>query len=196
MVERFQRPTVLVALDGPRGRGSGRSLPGLDLTRVLDGCSDLLESYGGHALAAGLVVGRERLPELRERLERQVSERLSPGDLVRRIPYDAPLALGECDGTLIDWVERLAPHGLDNPEPVYLLAQAEVESTSVVGGGKHLRISVRDPSGHAEAIGFGMGGEAAAVRRAGRCALLFVPARNEWNGTSRIQLKLKGLRLP
>jgi len=196
MVERFQRPTVLVALDGPRGRGSGRSLPGLDLTRVLDGCSDLLESYGGHALAAGLVVGRERLPELRERLERQVSERLSPGELVRRIPYDAPLALGECDETLIDWIGRLAPHGLDNPEPVYLLAQAEVQSTSVVGGGKHLRISVRDPSGHAEAIGFGMGGEAEAVRRAGRCALLFVPARNEWNGTSRIQLKLKGLRLP
>jgi single-stranded-DNA-specific exonuclease len=196
MVERFQRPTVLVGLDGGRGRGSGRSLPGLDLTRVLDGCADLLESWGGHALAAGLVVARERLPDLRARLEQLVRERLSPGDLVKRITYDAPLALGECDEALLGWIDRLAPHGLDNPEPVYHLAHADVESTSVVGGGKHLKLTVRDETGHAEAIGFGMGGEAEALRRAGRCALLFVPSRNEWNGTTRVQLKLKGLRLP
>lgn len=196
LVERFQRPAVLVALDGSRGRGSGRSLPGLDLTRVLDGCSDLLDSYGGHALAAGLVVARDRLPELRERIERLVRERVKPSDLVKRVAYDAPLALGEADAPLVDWIERLAPHGLDNPEPVYYLPAAEVVSTSVVGGGKHLRLALRDATGGAEAIGFGFGGEAEAVRQAGRCALLFVPGRNEWNGTSRIQIKLKGLRLP
>jgi single-stranded-DNA-specific exonuclease len=196
MVERFQRPTVLVALDGERGRGSGRSLPGLDLTRVMDGCGDLLEAYGGHALAAGLTVARDRLPELRERLERLVRERVGPTDLVRRLEYDSALTLGECDQGLVEWIERLAPHGLGNPEPVFHLAQAEVTAASVVGGGKHLRLTVRDETGAAEAIGFGFGAQAEAVRRAGRCAMLFVPARNEWNGTSRIQLKLKGLRLP
>ena len=196
MVERFQRPTVLVALDGGRGRGSGRSVPGLDLTRVLDGCSDLLESWGGHALAAGLVVARERLPELRERLEQLVRERVSPADRVKRVTYDAPLTLAECDETLVEWVERLAPYGLDNPEPIYHLAHAEVEATSVVGGGKHLRLTVRDGSAQAEAIGFGLGGEAEAVRRAGCCALLFVPSRTEWNESTRLQLKLKGLRVP
>ena len=56
LVERYQRPTVLVALQGERGRGSGRSLPGLDLNRLLASCSDLLETYGGHAIAAGLTV--------------------------------------------------------------------------------------------------------------------------------------------
>jgi len=196
MVERFQRPTVLVALDGERGRGSGRSLPGLDLTRVLDGCGDLLEAYGGHALAAGLTVARERLPELRERLERLVRERVGPADLVRRLEYDTALALGECDQGLVEWIERLAPHGLANPEPVYHLAQASVSTSSAVGGGKHLRLTVDDGTGGAEAIGFGFGPQVEAVRRAGRCALLFVPTRDEWNGTARIQLKIKGLRLP
>lgn len=196
MVERFQRPTILVALEGDRGRGSGRSLSGLDLTRVLDGCGDLLESYGGHALAAGLSVSRDRLPELRRRFERLVRERAQPGDFVRRLEFDADLSLGECDAGLVDWVERLAPHGLGNPEPVYRVARVEVDSASVVGGGKHLRLSVRDGTGAAEAIGFGLGGEADAVRRAGACALTFVPIRNEWNGVVRVQLKLKGVQLP
>jgi single-stranded-DNA-specific exonuclease len=196
LVERFRRPAILVALDGDRGRGSGRSVPGLDLTRVLDGCSDLLEAWGGHALAAGLTVARGRLPELRERLERLVRERLAPGDLTRRLEFDAAVTLAECDGALVDWIERLAPHGLDNPEPLYHLADVEVVAASVVGGGKHLRLTLRDDGGRAEAIGFGFGPQADAVRRAGRCAALVVPGRNEWNGTTRIQLKLKGLRLP
>jgi len=196
MVERFQRPTVLVALDGERGRGSGRSVPGLDLTRVLDGCGDLLQAYGGHALAAGLTVARERLPELRERLERLVRERVGPGNLVRRVEYDSALTLGECDDGLVDWIERLAPHGLANPEPVYHLPRASVSAVSAVSAGKHLRLTVGDGTGCAEAIGFGFGGQADAMRRAGQCALLFTPTRNEWNGTARIQLKLKGLRLP
>jgi len=194
LVERFQRPTILVALDGERGRGSGRSLSGLDLTRVLDGCDDLLEAYGGHALAAGLTVRRERLPELRERFERLVRERVRPGDFTRRLEYDADVLLHECDADLVSWVERLAPHGLGNPEPVYRVARAEVESAAVVGAGKHLRLTVRDDSGRAEAIGFGMGGQADAVRRSGTCALAFVPTRNEWNGVARLQLKLKGIQ--
>jgi single-stranded-DNA-specific exonuclease len=196
MVERFQRPAVLVGLDGARGRGSGRSVPGVDLTRLLDGCRDLLESHGGHALAAGLVVARERLPALRERLERLVRERVAPETRVKRIEYDAPLGLGECDEALVDWVERMAPHGLNNPEPVFLLAHGEILATSSVAGGKHLRLTVRDATGTAEVIGFGHGGEADAARRSGRCALLFTPSHNEWNGTRRIQLKLKGLRFP
>jgi single-stranded-DNA-specific exonuclease len=196
MVERFQRPTILVALDGDRGRGSGRSLSGLDLTRVLDGCGDLLEAYGGHALAAGLTVTRDRLPELRQRFERLVRERAKPGDFVRRLEFDADVSLGECDAGLVEWVERLSPHGLGNPEPVFRVTRVEVDSATVVGGGKHLRLSVRDRTGSAEAIGFGLGDQAPALRRAGACALAFVPTRNEWNGGSRIQLKLKGVQLP
>jgi single-stranded-DNA-specific exonuclease len=196
LVERFQRPTILVALDGERGRGSGRSLSGLDLTRVLDGCGDLLDGYGGHALAAGLTVQRQRLPQLRERLERLVRERVKPQDLVRRLEIDCDVTLGECNDDLMEWVGRLSPHGLENPEPVYHVPQAEVLSATVVGGGKHLRLSVRDGTGKAEAIGFGLGGQVGAVQRARACALAFVPTRNEWNGTSRIQLKLKGVRVP
>jgi single-stranded-DNA-specific exonuclease len=194
LVERYQRPTVLVSLRGERGRGSGRSLPGLDLNRMLGHCQDLLEAYGGHAFAAGLTVARERLPELRARFETLVRERISPEDCVPRLAIDAEVRLSECDLELIDWIERLSPHGLGNPEPVFVARGVATEAVTAVGGGKHLRMTVRDATGRAAAIGFGLGDQVAAVAAAGRCDLAFVPSRNEWMGEPRIQLKLKGVR--
>lgn len=197
LVERFHRPAVLVRLDGERGRGSGRSVPGLDLNAVLAGCGDLLEAYGGHAFAAGLTVHRSRLPELRERLERLVVERLSE-DSRAPLPeiIDADLRLAECDLGLVDWLERMSPHGLDNPEPLFQASDLTVESATTVGQGRHLRLQVRDGTGSAEAIGFGLGARADEIRQARNCTLAFVPTRNEWRGEARVQLKVKGVRVP
>ena len=196
LVERFQRPTVLVAIDGDKGRGSGRSLPGLDLTRLLDGCGDLLLAHGGHAFAAGLSVRRERLPELRERLERLVREQGRPDQFVQRLELDGELRASECDMELVEWIERMAPHGLDNTEPVFRMTDARLDQVQEVGAGKHLRLRARDDSGEVEAIGFGMGESARALARVGRADLAFVPTRNDWSGEARVQLKLKGTRIP
>jgi single-stranded-DNA-specific exonuclease len=196
LVERFHRPTVLVALEGNRGRGSGRSVSGLDLTRVLDGCSDLLDAYGGHAFAAGLTVNRERLPALRERIEQLVRERLAPDDCVSKLEIDADLTFRECDLELIRWLERAAPHGLDNPEPVFRTRDAIVESVRRVGGGRHVRLSVRDATGTCEAIGFGLGEQADGIAASRRCALAFTPELNDWMGETRIQLRLREVQGP
>jgi single-stranded-DNA-specific exonuclease len=196
LVERFQRPALLVAVDGERGRGSGRSLPGLDLTQLLDGCSDLLLAHGGHAFAAGLSIRRERLPELRERLERLVREQFRPDQFVQRLEIDADLRAADCDMELVEWLERMSPHGLENPEPLFRMMGARLEQVQEVGAGKHVRLRVRDDSGEVEAIGFGMGDRARAMARAGRADLVFVPTRNEWHGEARVQLKLKGVHIP
>ncbi len=195
LVERFQRPTVLVALDGERGRGSGRSLPGLDLTRLLDGCSDLLLAHGGHAFAAGLTVSRDNLPELRERLEGLVREQYRPDQFQPRLHVDAEVRLAECDEDLVGWLERMAPHGLDNPEPLFQLRDVEVANVTRVGKDRHVRFNARDGALEVEAIGFGMGDRAPDLARAGRADLVFVPTRNEWKNEMRVQLKLKAVRL-
>jgi single-stranded-DNA-specific exonuclease len=194
LVERYQRPTVLVALDGERGRGSGRSVPGLDLNEVLGRCSDLLEAFGGHAFAAGLTVRRERLPELRTRLEALVRERLAPEACIPRLRLDTDVHLGECDMNLVGWLERMSPHGLDNPEPLFRAADLRVEHASAVGGGKHLRVLVRDATGVASGIGFGLGDLARQIGPGQRVDLACVPTRSEMLGEPRVQLKVKGLR--
>lgn len=194
LVERFQRPTLLVALDGDRGRGSGRSHAGVDLNQVLSACSPLLEAFGGHAFAAGLTVKREKLHELRDRFEKLVSERVGPDDFVPRLHFDADVRLAECDLDLVRWLERMAPHGMENPEPVFRAAGMSVDRASTVGDGRHLKLRVRDPGRGVEAIGFGMGDRLAEIAEAGRCDLLFTPMLNEWMGDVRVQLKLKGVR--
>jgi single-stranded-DNA-specific exonuclease len=195
MVERFQRPALLIAVTGEWGRGSGRSVAGLDLTEVLGGCADLLEAYGGHAYAAGLTIARERLPELRRRVEAEVRGRLAATAFTPRLTLDADLGLAECDLGLVEWIERLTPYGNENGEPLFRAAEVGVDSVTRVGDGRHLKFRAHDARGSAEAIGFGLGEQADALAAAGRCGLAFVPQRNVWQGRSRVQLKVKGLKL-
>jgi single-stranded-DNA-specific exonuclease len=194
LVERFQRPTLLVAMDGATGRGSGRSLPGLDLKRMLDGCGELLVSWGGHTYAAGLTVERARLEELRERFESEARTQLRPELLVPRLLLDAPLRLSACHRELAGWLDRLAPHGLENPEPVFLASPVQVHSVSTVGGGKHLKLQVSQDGVFHDAIGFGMGHLARRLAAAPLCELAFTPGLDTWQGAERLQLKLKGVR--
>jgi single-stranded-DNA-specific exonuclease len=195
MVERFQRPTVLLSARDSWARGSGRSVAGFDLTQVLAGCADLLEAYGGHAYAAGLTVARDRLPLLRDRIEGLARESLDLETCAARVRVDADLDLGGCTLELIEWLERLPPHGFENPEPVFRAEEVAVDAISMVGGGRHLKFRARDASGGADAIAFGQGARAEALARAGACGLVFVPQRNVWMGQTRVQLKVKGLRL-
>lgn len=193
LVERYQRPALLVALDGDRGRGSGRSLPHLDLTRLLDACSDLLIAHGGHAFAAGLTIAREHLPALRERLERLVRERSRAEHFQSRLVLDTDVRADECDLDLVDALERLAPHGLDNAEPLFRLASVLPREVREVGDGRHLRVRLPGP-GDRTAIGFGLGPQAGEMRAAGPVDLAFAPTRNEWRGAVEVQLKLKSWR--
>ena len=194
ITQRYQRPTILIALDGDRGRGSGRSLAGLDLNALLSDCGELLEGWGGHALAAGLTVRRERLEDFRARVESLAAERLAPGAFTPQVVVDADVTIHDCGLDTVDWLERLAPHGLGNPEPVFRTSGFTVESVTTVKEGRHLRLSLRDGTGRAEAIGFGFGDQAPRLPRGTRCEAVFTPIRNDWQGDTRVQLKLKGVR--
>ncbi|TMQ70797.1 MAG: single-stranded-DNA-specific exonuclease RecJ, partial [Candidatus Eisenbacteria bacterium] len=139
---------------------------------------------------------RGRLPLLRERFEALVRARLAPEDCVPHLTLDAEVRFSECDLGLADWLERLSPHGLGNAEPVFAARDVRVTNATSVGGGKHLRMTLDDATGTVEAIGFGYGPRCGEVARAGRCDVAFVPSRNEWMGESRVQLKLRGVRIP
>jgi single-stranded-DNA-specific exonuclease len=96
---------------------------------------------------------------------------------------------------MVDWLERMSPHGLGNAEPLFRATDVTVESSATAGGGKHLRLWIRDGKGRAEAIGFGLGELARPLATAGRCDLAYVPCRNEWMGETRLQLRVKGVRV-
>jgi single-stranded-DNA-specific exonuclease len=162
---------------------------------MLGHCGDLLRTHGGHAFAAGLTVDRPHLPELRRRMEQLVRERLAPEDMIPRLTIDAEVRLADCDAGMIEWLERLSPHGLGNPEPTFVARGVRIDAAAAVGGGRHLRLALHDGTAGATAIGFGLGARARTMSRGSRCDLAFVPTPNEYMGETQVQLKVKDVRV-
>jgi len=193
MVERYARPTVLVAVDAAtaQGRGSGRSVAGVNLHAALQECAPLLSGFGGHPMAAGLSIDATRVDALAARLEEVLAGRTRPEDFVleRRVDCELPLpALGaEC---MAD-IERLEPCGAQNPEPTFLARGARVRARSVVGG-QHLKLSVEQGGRSLQAIGFGLGDFAAEA--GAEIDLLYTPMISEWGGNRTLELRIRDLK--
>lgn len=200
LVERFARPTFLIALKDGLGKGSGRSPKVFHLYEGLLACADLLEGYGGHRQAAGLSIRADLVAAFAERFEAIVQERVTAEDLISIIDVDGELDLTAVNATTIDDIAQLEPYGQGNPEPVFVARGVQIVSQRIVGAnssqGKpgHLKLGLKSAQGGPliEAIGFGMG--RVSLARGARIDVLFTPTLNVWNGTSSLQLRLHDLR--
>ena len=159
MVERTGRPVIIVTVDQQgEGKGSGRSVQGFNLHACIGSCADLLIRYGGHAMAAGLSVREENLPELRRRLN-EWAARECP--VLHTPPLCCDLAI-HLDRITVDSVrrlEQLAPYGAENPTPVFLLQNAVLDGVYPVSEGKHSRLRLRQGNASIYAVWFGMAPE-------------------------------------
>ncbi len=193
LVERYYRPTVLIAIDPDTGvgRGSGRSISGLNLYDAFKACSPALLGFGGHRMAAGLSIQREQVPQFAERFEAAVQVATRPEDFVQKTFVDAELGFEDIDDRLVETLERLQPHGPGNPEPVFLARGVTVVSRRIVGE-NHLKLYLRHGKRALSAIGFGMADMPAEAGT--RLDILLSPECNEWNGSTTLQLRLRDLR--
>ena len=195
MVDRWARPAVVVSFDGDVGEGSGRSVAGFHLHDALAQCGGLLEGYGGHQMAAGLRIRRERIEEFAARLRELVvaglEARAEPGAL--RIDLELPLA--GVTGELADALEHLAPHGADNPAPILVVRDVALEQPAAVGRGQaHLQATLRDGETALRAIAFGQGSRAPELRAGRRFDAAFHLERDVWRGRERLQARVLDLR--
>ncbi|MBI3811603.1 MAG: single-stranded-DNA-specific exonuclease RecJ [Nitrospirae bacterium] len=199
LVERYYRPTILLAVDSDGlAKGSARSIAGFHLFEGLSRCRDLLIRFGGHYSAAGLTLREENIPALRERLSSTAFEMLSPEDFQPKQMIDASVAWEDLTLRLVGELETLAPFGPAHPEPTLLLREVIPVNPRIVGN-NHLKFSVKKPNGMAGAfidvIGFRMGDRMAILRDGAPLDLVFIPERNRWLGREQIQLRLKDLRV-
>ncbi len=194
LVERIHRPVVLIALEGARGRGSGRSIPSFHLYEALHACRAHLERFGGHRQAAGMDVRRDAVEPLRERFNEQCRARLAPEDLRPRLRPDLTLDPSEIDLGLVHWLSYLGPHGIGNPSPLFHSEALRVERPREVGRG-HLKATLEAGRARLEAIGFGFWERFREARgNAGPQDVLYRLERNDWGGRVRLQARLQDLR--
>jgi single-stranded-DNA-specific exonuclease len=157
IAERHHRPTVVIALDDEGGgTGSGRSIPAFDLLAGLNACAQHLERHGGHRAAAGCAIAADRVEGFRAAFEQHAAAVLAPEDLVPASRIDAVVAGGELGTELAEDLERLAPFGQGNPEPVLLVPAARLLDPRPMGEGKHVRFTVESGGVRARAVAFGM----------------------------------------
>ncbi len=156
LVEKTGRPVIVVSVDEHgEGKGSGRSVQGFNLHSCISACADLLLRFGGHAMAAGLSVREENLPELRRRLN-EWAARECPVLHTPPLTCDLSIHLDRVTVESVRRLERLAPYGAENPTPVFLLEKAVLEGVYPVSDGKHSRLRLRQGNACLYAVWFGM----------------------------------------
>ena len=156
VVEQIARPVFLVAMDGETGKGSGRSVPRCDLHRALASCSDLLERWGGHKMAAGLTISRDRLDEFKEAFNEACLNQVRPEDLVATQRVDAVLALGDLTDEFERILRHLEPCGMGNPGPVFGLEKVTLAGAPRPIGERHVRFVLTDGDKRLRTVAWGL----------------------------------------
>lgn len=214
LVDQWQRPAFVVGVDPAtgEGRGSARTVGGVDLYRALHGAAPQLARYGGHAAAAGFSVRADRprwLEELREALCEQVAAQqvataaalaqgsgpvaTSIGDEPQWVDAEVPLARVTLQ--LVRELELLAPFGQGNPTPRLLVRDAVVVASRRVGDGSHLQLTLGDGRGSERRAIFFRAGERA-LEQGQRVDVVFTPQASVWNGRERLDLEISQIAEP
>ena len=194
LTEKYSCPAFMVCLDQGIGKGSCRSWGGVNLFHLLTQCQDLLEGFGGHAMAAGFTVREENIPALERRLRQLVLEERAGEELPSLLEIDAAVLPQELTVEAVEALDALEPCGAGNPRPVLVLTGAHVISAAQVGRGRHLKLRLEGRGVPLDAIFFSADGGELGLTAGCRVDVAFYPQINDFRGVRSVQLQVVDLR--
>ena len=204
ITEKYGLPSILISYDGAMGsseaptdlgKGSGRSVKGMNLVDALDYCKDLLVRFGGHELAAGLTVERSNVSEFRRRINEYAATQLKDDLSVIKMVADCELSVADADMVLADEIASLEPFGVANPTPVFMLKGLTVNKIIAMGGGKHSKLLLDLEDRQFQAVCFGMKTADLSYYPGEKVDLLCQLNVNEFRGQRSLQLLVQDIRL-
>ncbi len=197
ITEKYGLPSILISFDGATrgypsdddtGKGSGRSVKGMNLVEAMNSCADLLEKYGGHELAAGLTVKRGKIEEFKKRLNEYAKEHLTEENLRVSYEADCEVELDRVDLKFATELSLLEPFGVSNPTPLFVLRELTVERVMQISAGKHTKLLVAKNGVRMYAMYFGMNELSLNVREGDRIDLLANVDINVYKNEKSVQL--------
>ncbi|MFN8581942.1 MAG: single-stranded-DNA-specific exonuclease RecJ [Gemmatimonadaceae bacterium] len=194
IVEEFNRPTMMVALQDGVGKGSGRSISAFDLHGGLTECQDLLLRFGGHRAAAGITIDPDRLDAFAERFDRVAKSRLSPDDLVPEVRVDLELGLNDVTFDLEKLLRHFEPYGIGNPTPTLTLRGARLAQAPKVLADRGVRLRFDAPGGGLTGIWWGNPERAADLRPGSVCDIAFRLELDTYFNDPRLSARIVDLR--
>ena len=194
LAEEYGCPAYLICLDGDRGKASSRSYGGFNLFSSLETLSDLLESYGGHELAAGFTIGRREIEPFRREVQRLAKAFVDSGQQRAALEIDCAVEPQLLTEENIEALDQLEPCGAGCPKPVFYMEGLHVDQLSEVGGGKHLRLRLSRDGCSFGAIFFSTTLLRSGISQGDRVEVAFTPQINEFRGMRSVQLNLVDIR--
>ena len=163
LVEKFGRPSIVLSVEGDVAKGSGRSIKGFSLYTAISECSDLLERFGGHDLAAGMSLKTDKLIEFSEKINAFAAEKY-PFIGASPLEIDAVVSLRNLEINDVKSLSLLEPFGSKNPSPIFLIENAVLETVYSLSDGKHCRLKLKQGAGQIFAAMFGVSPNALAYK--------------------------------
>ena len=191
----YHRPAAIISTDGDVGKGSARSVGDLDLLETFRECEDLLESYGGHRLAAGFQIMPENIETFRTRFE-QVTRRRFPGrePFVPSLSVEVETDLSEVTLDFVRQLQVLEPFGHGNQQPVFVSRGVFLKWSPKVVGSNHLKLWFESKDSVVEGIGFSMGGLLPRLRDSeASYDIAYIPRLNYFRGEESVQLLIRDI---
>ena len=203
ITERFSRPTILISFEGcgdtkspsDMGKGSGRSIKGLNLVDALCHCDDILAKFGGHELAAGLSVTRENLPLFCKKINEYAKNNLSKADMIPTVEADMQISFSSISLSLAEDLQVLEPYGVGNPIPSFLTKGITVNEITSISEGKHSRFSFGEGRSSVSAMFFSNSPDSLGIYNGDKVDVIYNLDVNEWLGRRTVQLSIKDIRL-
>ncbi len=203
ITEKYSRSTILVSFEGcgecrtgaDMGKGSGRSIKGLNLVDALCYCDEYLAKFGGHELAAGLSVTRENLPIFREKINEYAKNNLSCEDMIPTVEADMEIDFANITLSLAEDLQILEPYGVGNPMPTFATFGVNVNEITAISEGKHTRFSFGEGKNSVSAMFFSNSPESLKIHVGERVDIIYNLDVNEWMGRRSVQINIKDLRL-
>lgn len=203
ITEKYVRPAILVSFEGNEnstptpedmGKGSGRSIKGMNLVDALCHCSDYLIKFGGHELAAGLSVTRGELDNFRNRINDYARTLLTDKDMIQTVEADCVLNFEDLNLSLAKSIQLLEPYGVSNPIPVFIMRGVTVSEISGISDGKHTRLAIGNGRYNISAMYFSNSPSSLGIYVGDKVDLLFNLDINEWGGRESIQLIVRDIK--
>ena len=204
ITEKYFRPSILVSFDGNDedidhlenvGKGSGRSIKGMNLVDALCYCSEHLVKFGGHELAAGLSVTREQLPMFIEKINEFARNNLSEDDMVPVVEAECEIDFTDATIALADSLQLLEPYGVGNPVPQFIMRNVFVSEISGVSDNKHTRLTLTDGRTSISAMYFSSSPADLGVCTGDKVDILFNLGINEWQDRKSVQLIIRDIKI-
>jgi len=193
LADRFYRPAIVISLNEDLCKGSARSIKNFHLFQALMECSQFLNTFGGHAHAAGLVITKDSIEAFKQNINRLAQERLSIEDLLPSLDIDIELSLADLTEEMILELEKLEPFGSGNPEPLFYTKNLKMKGQPQILSRETIKFWATDGETTYQVIGFGMSNFKDSLENADFFDLVYTPRMDNWSGEAEVLLEAKDI---